>query len=247
MAEVTAPNQLTVVFRTKGEAYVAGNYGWITIANFDLSNGTLVSYYNFGSKRFESISPSDTRANGPYYDDGNNDPFNPTYICNYDLKDPSNSANNPYKAAIAKFSDVFNPSQSDLPGSNDSSVNKQSTKPGADDLTGISKKKDTLYFATAPEYGTLTDKIINFSAKDKDVLQFSKSAFGLSVGKFVTAKTQKKLNKALASDVDIVYNQPKGELIFNANGPEAGFGVDGGVFAQLVGAPKLTAAAVSFI
>ncbi len=121
------------------------------------------------------------------------------------------------------------------------------TKTGADALTGVNKSSDTFAFGSPPEYGSLSDKITNFSSKDKDILQFSKSAFGVSVGNFAIAKTQKKLNKVLASDVDIVYNQSKGELIFNANGPEAGFGVDGGVFAQLVGAPKLTAAAVSFI
>ena len=66
IAEVTGSNQLTVVFRTKASAYVTGNYGWITIANFALDTGIITSQYNFSAKRFDSVSAGDSRSNGPY-------------------------------------------------------------------------------------------------------------------------------------------------------------------------------------
>jgi len=121
------------------------------------------------------------------------------------------------------------------------------TNRGADTLTGVDKFSDTFIFGNTPEFGSSSDTIVNFSVKDKDALQFSKSAFGVSTWKFAIAKKSGNLNKFLATDTNIVYNQQKGELIFNANGPEAGFGVDGGVFAHLVNAPKLIGALVSFV
>lgn len=68
----------------------------------------------------------------------------------------------------------------------------------------------------------------------------------MSTGKFAITKKAKDLNKVLATDANFVYNQQKGELIFNANGAQPGFGDAGGVFALLVGAPKLIGSSVSF-
>lgn len=126
------------------------------------------------------------------------------------------------------------------------SPNTWNTSTNVDQFTGVAKQRDIFVFSADPGFGAQADSITNFSAKDKDVLQFSKSAFGISVGKFAIANNSKNLNKLLASDTNFIYNQKSGELIFNANGLEAGFGTDGGVFAQLVGAPKLTGGSVSF-
>jgi hypothetical protein len=126
-------------------------------------------------------------------------------------------------------------------------TNSLATKTGPDTLTGVVKKKDLFDFQSKPEYGSNTDRITNFSTKDKDQLQFSKSAFGVSRGKFAIAKDTKNLNKLLVSDTNFIYNQPKGELIFNANGVQSGFGENGGVFAILVGKPSLTGSSVSFV
>jgi len=144
------------------------------------------------------------------------------------------------------FDNVINPGGSSSNSSGSGAAIKQTTDT-VDSLTGTNKTKDTFSFGAAPGYGDQKDSIANFSTKDKDVLQFSKTAFGVSTGKFVIAKKAKDITKVLATDANFVYNQQKGKLIFNANGPEAGFGVDGGVFALLVGAPKLTSASVSFV
>jgi len=132
-------------------------------------------------------------------------------------------------------------------GSSASSPNTWNTTLNVDQLTGVAKQKDIFVFSAEPGFGVQSDVITNFSAKDKDVLQFSKSAFGVTVGKFAIAKNSKKLNQLLASDTNFIYNQKSGELIFNANGIEAGYGDTGGVFAQLVGSPKLLGSSVSFI
>jgi hypothetical protein len=132
-------------------------------------------------------------------------------------------------------------------GTSTSSFNTWNTSSNLDQITGVPMKKDIFQFSADPGFGAQADLITKFSAKDKDVLQFSKSAFGVSTGKFAIAKKTKNLNKLLATDTNFIYNQQKGELIFNANGPEAGFGADGGVFALLVGSPKLVASSVSFI
>jgi len=144
------------------------------------------------------------------------------------------------------FDNVISPGGSSSNSSGSGTAIKQTTDT-VDSLSRTNKTKDIFSFGAAPGYGNQKDSITNFSTKDKDVLQFSKTAFGVSKGKFAIARKAKALTKVLATDANFVYNQQKGELIFNANGPEAGFGVDGGVFALLVGAPKLTSASVSFV
>ena len=132
-------------------------------------------------------------------------------------------------------------------GSSTSSSNTWNTSANVDQLTGVAKKKDVFQFSSDPGFEAQADSITKFSAKDKDQIQLSKNAFGVSAGKFAIAKKPKHLNKLLATDTNFIYNQQKGELIFNANGPEAGFGADGGVCALLLGSPKLVASSVSFI
>ena len=109
VAEVTGANELTVIFRTKGSAYVSGNYGWITISKFALDTGIEIAKYNFGTKKFDKVNPLDLKNNGPYFNDGNYDPQKPTYTCNYDLKQPSHPLNKPYIDALSTFSNVVNP------------------------------------------------------------------------------------------------------------------------------------------
>jgi hypothetical protein len=132
-------------------------------------------------------------------------------------------------------------------GSSTSSTNSWNTTTNVDQLTGVAKQRDIFRFSADPGFGAQADSIIKFSSKEKDSLQFSISAFGATTGKFAIAKNTKKLNRLLASDTNFIYNQKSGELIFNANGPEPGFGDNGGVFAVLEGHPKLLGSSVSFI
>ena len=136
---------------------------------------------------------------------------------------------------------------SDLYEASESTTSGTPIDEGTDTLTGIKKQKDIFSFTDPPEYESRMDKILNFSSKDGDVIQITLSAYGLSTGRFSIAKNPKKLKKLLAKNIDIIYNQKKGELVFNANKSEPGFGTDGGVFAQLIGAPKLMDSSVLFI
>lgn len=250
-AEVkSGENNITVFFRTNRQINTTSQ-PWeehaVQIVRFSIDTGIETGRYSFLTKQFENISPRGLE----WFDDqytteyitGNTAAFDKEYG-SYGVT--ASGISKDYKDALSEFSWVLNPS--------DSTGNSKSSKVSSilsatsdiDKLTGKKNVKDTFNFSTNPNIGDQFDSITNFSAKDKDTLQFSKSAFGLTTGKFAIAKTQKKLDKLLATDVNIVYFKPKGELIFNANGPEAGFGVDGGVFAQLVGAPTLKGSLVSF-
>ena len=64
---------------------------------------------------------------------------------------------------------------------------------------------------------------------------------------FAAGKNKKTVKKKLAKqDIDFLYDQKKGSLYFNENGPEKGFG-NGGIVAILVGAPVLTESNIEFI
>jgi hypothetical protein len=253
IAELTGRNELTIIFRTNN--INTTTQGWISISKFALDSGNEIAKYNFTTKRFSPVNPSDPANWGPYYNDGNgaNDntfnPNRPTYTCIYDLNvrpsDPDYKYYIPYYQAKKDFAEVF--AQTGNSFSSGPSTKTLTTTPGVDALIGTAKTKDTFSFAAAPEFDYNIDKITNFSAKDNDVLQLSKSAFGVTAGKFAIAKNPKKLAKLLASDTNFIYNQKSGELIFNANGSEPEFGTDGGVFAQLVGSPKLLGSSVTFI
>jgi hypothetical protein len=232
-AEVASDNSLTVIFK--------GGYPPVVhlfVERFNLSTGVAESRYNFATQSFDQILPGDMfwqngTKSGVYRADYVPENY-PGYVSGY---------NNRYYQALKLFEPIINPSSS----SSSSSGGVQQTNPGIDSLTGKSMNKDTFYFSSSPEYGSNVDKITNFSAKDKDTLQISKNAFGVNSGKFAIAKNLKKLNQLLASDANFIYNRKSGELIFNANSVEAGFGDTGGVFAQLIGNPKLIASSVSFI
>ena len=54
------------------------------------------------------------------------------------------------------------------------------------------------------------------------------------------------MKKLAKKDFDFIYDQKKGGLFFNENGPAKGFG-DGGIIAILKGAPDLTKINIDFI
>ena len=260
-AEVTRDNELTVIFRGSPMAGApAGNpVGYIIISRFSLADGIEASRYNFDSRQFDPVNSnqgfwSNSLGIGSGITGKRGDPYKGNYLLgpyrnsSYSGVSPelTRLVNDTYDQALKDFHNVINPGNSSANGSQSGSATKQ-TSDAVDSLTGTSKSKDTFAFGTAPGFGDQKDSITNFSTKDKDVLQFSKSAFGVSTGRFAIAKKAKDLNKVLATDANFVYNQQKGELIFNANGSQPGFGDDGGVFALLVGAPKILGSSVSFV
>jgi hypothetical protein len=136
------------------------------------------------------------------------------------------------------------PTQANDSSNRPTGVQPLTTTSSVDTLTGIKKKKDIFKFDADPS--GQVDKIIGFNAKEKDILSISKSAFEIDRGTFAIAKNAKALAKQLGTNVDIVYYRKTGELILNTNGPDPGFGDDGGVFAVLTGRPTVGAGSVQF-
>lgn len=136
-----------------------------------------------------------------------------------------------------------------------SKANKLEGLAGDDILTG-GKGKDSFEFGSdrsfnPEEFGV--DIITDFKSVQKDTIALSKTAFdklesvigkGFSViAEFDTVNGDK---KAETSEAFIVYNQKTGDLFYNANGSEPGFG-SGGLFATLEGAPELKASDFSIV
>lgn len=117
-----------------------------------------------------------------------------------------------------------------------------------DNLAGTRREADLLAFTHAPSFGRgSADPITNFSPKEKDKLQIQLSQFGANAaGTFKVARNPKALGKALATSTDFIYLKSSGELIYNENGSEAGYGL-GGVFARIEGNPVIKLSNIGFI
>ena len=90
------------------------------------------------------------------------------------------------------------------------------------------------------------DKITNFNPLN-DIIKINIDDFGISrSATFATGKNKKKVMKLAKKDFDFLYDQQRGGLYFNENGPAKGFG-DGGIIAILKGAPSLSASNLEFI
>lgn len=120
---------------------------------------------------------------------------------------------------------------------------------GDDILTG-GKGKDRFKFGSDRPFNAVdfgVDTITDFKTAQKDSIVLSEKTFeklesivgkGFSViAEFEAVNGE---NKAKTSEAFIVYNQKTGDLFYNANGSQPGFG-SGGKFASLEGAPELKA------
>lgn len=235
-AEVTSDNKLTVVFEG-GYTLDWGKTISIYIEKFDLSTGVSESRYNFKTKKFDLIKQGDLFWTDKWIPP---DHYRARYISeSHPLYKPQELKvfNKSYYQALKDFKSVLSPSQTIT-----------TAKAGADTLTGTSNHKDIFKFDGTPEFGIKKDTIINFSVKDKDILQFNKRDFGLTkTPTFAVAATKKSLDNLLIGSTNFVYFQPNGELIFNANGKLSGTGDSGGVFAALTGNPILNSSSLSFL
>ena len=72
---------------------------------------------------------------------------------------------------------------------------------------------------------------------------YSVDELGAFDGSFAIASSKKELKQLIKSDADVVYDETKGKLYFNENGPAKGWGAKkvGGLLAKFKGKPVLSA------
>jgi hypothetical protein len=166
-----------------------------------------------------------------------NDYFNVTFPANADWSLLPQSANSKkdilisvWENAIKDFP-VFFDKRTGLK-SGVSLNSQQNTNTSDDPLTTTLRRPST--------YGpAFADKIINFNP-GTDKLALSSNDFGIDgIATFRAAKNKKSIKSLSKKDIDFIYDQSKGWLYFNENGPSKGFG-DAGVCAVFPNTPLLS-------
>jgi Ca2+-binding RTX toxin-like protein len=103
---------------------------------------------------------------------------------------------------------------------------------------------DKFLYNTNAEFSTTVDTITDFNSSEGDKIVLDKTTFSAITSAagtgFSNANDFQVTNLGGTSAATIVYNSVSGQLFYNQNGSAAGFG-SGGLFANLTGAPILTA------
>jgi hypothetical protein len=218
-----------------------------------------IAYYHELGVTFTILSP--TSVNGRYPMEQNLKYWEPVLHTfragngnpniSWNAKDPTTWGRNEwqYTEIDSTLDWFFKPSYSN--GSSSTNTGSQtasalSTTDAVDTLIGTSAK-DVFSFSSIPAYGQdSADHITGFSTKQKDLIQISSSAFGLSKkGTIKIAANQKSFDKLQKSTTPFIYNKLDGGLYFNANGKADGFG-EGGLFGVIDNAASMNIAASSF-
>ena len=113
---------------------------------------------------------------------------------------------------------------------------------GKKNLRALDDSNDEFRFELANQFGKAkADRITGFSSDNGDQLALSTTAFpGLSQINLVTVSSKRQLKAQQIQPSNFTYYEAKGKLYFDQNGPEKGFGDEGGLFAILKGGPDLT-------
>ena len=113
---------------------------------------------------------------------------------------------------------------------------------------GRGKAADVFLLSTDQLSKKHADQITGFDGKQGDLIALDLEAFPAgSNTTFKTVKNTKQVNKMAGKPHELIYDKKKGELYFNANGKEEGFGDVGGLLATLKGTPKLRQEQFSYI
>ena len=125
------------------------------------------------------------------------------------------------------------------------------SSPDAAKMRGKDNTSDEFIFSDENQFGIKNaDRIIHFSSSDGDLIQLDDQAFqGINPNRFKSTSTLQEFTHQLKQNSSIIYFEPTGELYFDQNGSNEGFGNAGnsGLFAILEGAPKITRSDIAMI
>ena len=106
---------------------------------------------------------------------------------------------------------------------------------------------DVLWFDRPEKFGKKhAEKILDYqSSEDVIVLGGNRFAGMSDQPEFLSVRRKSDLKGALRTEVEFIYRADKGQLFFNANGADKGYG-DGGLFALLRGKPEINVLSFGF-
>ena len=112
---------------------------------------------------------------------------------------------------------------------------------GAKQLRSSKQIQDAFIFDLPNEFGAKNaDRITNFRSAEGDQIHLDQNIFkDLKAINLVTVSSKQQLNAQKKQGSNIIYFEPKGELYFNSNESQPGFGESGGLFAIVQGGPDL--------
>ena len=114
---------------------------------------------------------------------------------------------------------------------------------GSRSMRAMKQTKDEFVFNLPKEFGkNKADQIINFRPNDGDQIHLDRDIFEES-GKridLVTVSSNRQLKAQQSQPSQFIYFEPKGQLYFDRNDDQSGYGKNAGLFAILKGGPDLT-------
>jgi len=117
------------------------------------------------------------------------------------------------------------------------------SRKGSRNMRAVRHAKNEFVFNQPNEFGKAkADQIINFRPNDGDQIHLDRDIFKGS-GKridLVTVSSNHQLKTQQSQASRFIYYEPQGELYFDRNGDQPGYGKNAGLFAVLKGGPDLT-------
>lgn len=105
---------------------------------------------------------------------------------------------------------------------------------------GRSYRFDSRQYFRGSRRRSRVDRITNFSGDAGDTLELSRRIFkGIGELDFVAVGSKQGRNRAARTGSDIIYEKFTGQLFFNANDEDRGWGKQGGLFAIVDASPML--------
>ena len=147
---------------------------------------------------------------------------------------------------------INNQNQTNDPSSNNIALTRiLQSKSGKGRLRGKKNTTDEFVFSSKKQFGyKKADRIIRFSPEEGDHLKLDSDAFpDIKKIRFRASKSLRHFNKQQKKKSTIIYFEPTGELYFDQNGKQPGFGEakESGLFAILKGAPEITSQDLSLL